>query len=256
MKLVGILIRISSQANWPYKGIGSVLSHPILRGETGASGRYYEATSKQHHPFADGSDLRPFPRKPEPAQNLVRVPIRESISQDGQNLLRRVENPSGNAAKPGSRDDNIRSTIAETPNSRTLSNNLKSGRTIEKHPQSTKGGSTNQAVQANDGGRPHDTLVNEVQDSTAIILDRSKSTSVDTEVIETIAPGKFSIIFVISQADAKFGFSQLLFTRPYTRIFTISAKRSSLAKYITMIYIIVFYPSLTLRCFRPGISYL
>lgn len=156
----------------------------------------------------------------------MRVPIRESISQDGQNILRRVDHPSGHPAKPGSRDDNIRSTTAETPNSRTLSNNLTSGRTIEKHPQSTKGASTNQAVQVNDGGRPHDTHVNEAQDSAAIIIDRSKSTSVDTEVIETIAPGKFSIIFFICQADAKFGFSQLLFTRPYTRIFTMSAKRS------------------------------
>lgn len=110
--------------------------------------------------------------------------------------MRRVDNPSGNSAKPGSRDDNIYSTLAETPNSRRLSNHLTSGRAFEKHPQSTKGASTNEALQANHGGRPHDTFVNEAQDPAAIILDRSKSTSVDTEVIETIAPGKFSISVV------------------------------------------------------------
>lgn len=247
---------IFSSRYWPPKGTRSVLSHPSLHGETGASGRQYELTPEQLHLNPDGSDQRSFPRKPEPAQNSVRVPIPESRSHDGHDLWRGVENSSGNAAKPGSRDDNIGSTLADTRNSRRLSNNLTSGRTIEINPQSTKGASTNQAVQANHGGRHHDTIVNEAQDTTAVILDRSKSTSVDTEVIETIAPGKFSIIFVIRYADAKVGFPQLLSTRPSTRIFTMSAKRSSLAKYITMIYIIGFYPSLTLRCFRPGIFYL
>lgn len=170
--------------------------------------------------------------------------------------MRRVDNPSGNSAKSGSRDDNIYSSLAETPNSRRLSNNFTSGRAFEKHPQSTKGATTNEAIQANHGGRPHDTFVNEAQDSAAVILDRSKSTSVDTEVIETIAPGKFSVIFVVCQADAKFGLPQPLSTRPSTKIFTMSAKSSSLEKFITMTYIIVFYPSLTLRCFRHAISYL
>lgn len=170
--------------------------------------------------------------------------------------MRRVENPSGNLAKPGSKDDNIHSTLAETPNSRRLSNNFASGRTFENYPQSTKGARINQAVQAFYGGRPNDTFVNEAQNSTAIILDRSKSTSIDTEVIETIAPGKFPIIFVMCEADAKFGPPQPLSTRLFTRIFTMSAKRSSLEKFITMMYIIVFYPSLTLRFFRHVISYL
>lgn len=119
--------------------------------------------------------------------------------------MRRVDDPSGNSAKPGSRDDNIHSTLADTSNSRRLSNNLTSGRTFDKYPQPTKGASITQTLQGNDGGRPHDTFVNEAQDSAAIILDKSKSTSVDTEVIETIAPGKFSIIFVGCQGDAKFG---------------------------------------------------
>lgn len=248
-----INMNIFQSRNWPPKGSGSILSHPSLHGETGGSGRQYEATSKQVHLIPDGSDQRTFPRKSEPVQNIARVPIRESRSLDGHNLLRRVDNPSGNSAKPGSRDDNIRSTLAETPNSRRLSNNLTSGRTFEKHPQSTKRASINQA---NHGGRPHETLVNKYQRPASIILDRSKSTSVDTEVIETIAPGKFSIIFVMCQADAKFGLPQPLSTRPSTRIFTMSAKRSSLEKFITMMYIIVFYPSLTLRCFRHVISYL
>lgn len=241
---------------WPLKGIGSILPHPSLYDETEASGHQYQATSKQPHLIPDGSDQMTFPRKPEPAQNKARVPVPESRSLDGPNHLRSVDNPSGISAKPGSRDDNIYSTLAETPNSRRLSNNPTSERAFEKHPQSTKGASTNEALQANHGGRPHDTFANDAQDSAAIILDRSKSTSVDTEVIETIAPGKFSILFVVCPADAKFGLHQPLSTRPSTRIFTMSAKRSSLEKFITMTYIIVFYLSLTLRCFRHAISYL
>lgn len=187
---------------------------------------------------------------------MARFPIRESRSLDEHNPLRRVDDPSGNSAKPGSRDDNIHSTLADKPNSMGLSNNLTSGRTFDKHPQPTKGASVSEALQGNHSGRHHDTFVNEARDSAAIILDKSKSTSLDTEVIETIAPGKFSIIFVGCQADAKFGLPQLLSTRPSTRTFTMSAKRSSLEKFITMTYIIVFYPSLTLRCFRHVISYL
>lgn len=196
----GILIRISFEVETDHlpEGIGSVLLHPSLHGETGASGRQYEATSKQFQLTPERSVQRTSPGRSEPAQNLSRVPIRESRSLDGHNLLRRVENPSGNSVKPGSRDDNIRLSLAETPNSSRLSNNFISGRTFEKYPQSTKGASINQSVQAKHGGRPHDTFVNEAQDSTAIILDRSKSTSVDTEVIETIAPGKFFIILIMN----------------------------------------------------------
>lgn len=170
--------------------------------------------------------------------------------------MRRVDDPSGNSAKPGSRDHDVHSTLADIPNSRRLSNNLTSGRTFDKHPQPTKGASVSDAVQGNHGGRPHDTFINEVQDSAATMLDKSQSTSVDTEVIETIAPGKFSVIFVGCQVDAKFGLLQLSSTRPSTRTFTMSAKRSSPEKFITMTYIIVFYPLLTLRCFRHVISYL
>lgn len=104
----------------------------------------------------------------------------------------RFDNHSGHAAKPGCRDDNTRSTLPENPNSRSLSDKLTSGRSSGKLPQLAKGASLKQAGPDNHGGRPDDTFDNGPDDSTGRILDRANSNSVDTEVIETIAPGKFS----------------------------------------------------------------
>lgn len=128
---------------------------------------------------------------------MARVPPPELVSQNGHNPLRRVEHRSGNAAKPGNREHNIYSTLAENPNSRRLSDDLTGGWSSAKHPQSTKGASTKKAGQANRGARPNDRFDNGAEDSTGQILDRANSTSVDTEVIETIAPGKFPIRFVM-----------------------------------------------------------
>lgn len=124
---------------------------------------------------------------------MVRAQPPELGFQDGHNLLRRVKNQPGNAAKPGSRDDNIHSTFPENLNST-------SGKSTEKHPQSTKGANMKQLGQANHGSRPNNRFDNGAKDLTGQILDRAHSTSVDTEVIETIAPGKFSIRFVMCQA--------------------------------------------------------
>ena len=127
---------------------------------------------------------------------MARVPPPELVSQNDHNPLRRVENHSGSAANPGNREHNIGSTLAEAPNSRRLSDDLRF-RSSEKPPQSTKGTSTKRAGQANRGVGPNDRIDNGAEDSTGQVLDRAKSTSVDTEVIETVAPGKFPIRFIM-----------------------------------------------------------
>lgn len=160
--------------------------------------RYSESDSSQQLPLSpDRAEQWKIPGTSEPVQNLAGVQPVELRSQDGQNRFRRAENHSDNAAKPGSRDDNIRSTLAETPNSRSLPGKLPSGRSSKKHLQSTKGTSTKQTGQVNYGGRLHDTFGNEAEDPIGQILDGANSTSVDTEVVETIAPGKFSIRYVM-----------------------------------------------------------
>lgn len=128
---------------------------------------------------------------------MARVPPPELVSQNGHNPLRRVENHSSNAANPGNKEHNISSTLEENPNSRRLSDDLTGKWSSDKPPQSAKGASTKRAGQANRGARPNNRFENGAEDSTGQILDRANSTSVDTEVIETIAPGKFPIRFVM-----------------------------------------------------------
>lgn len=176
----------------------SVPSRPFRYSGTGASGRQYEAASGQPHLSPDGADLWKFPGTYATAQNLAIVPHPESVSQNDQSSSGRVENHSGNSANPGNREHNIDSTLAENPNPRHFSDDLTRGfRSSEKPPQSTRGTSTKRAGQANRSARPDDRIINEAEDSTGQILDRAKSNSVETEVIETVAPGKFPMKFIM-----------------------------------------------------------